>query len=72
MCIVVDINTLAPVFSEGRVRNPDFFAIKEWINAGKWFSRIRRYEIQEGTRKKRYLRLIRPDEGCGACSSDPR
>ena len=65
MCIVVDINTLAPVFSEGCVRNPDFFAIKEWINAGKGFLVYGGTKYKKELGKKRYLRLIRQMKDAG-------
>ena len=59
MCIVVDINTLAPVFSENCRRHQDFLDIKKWINAGKGFLVYGGTKYKNELGKTRYLRLIR-------------
>jgi hypothetical protein len=60
MCIVVDINTLAPVFCEECDKHPDFRPVKEWIE-----KRLGFIVFGGSTYKKelqvtyRYLRLFR-------------
>ena len=60
MCIVVDINTLAPVFNNKCDQHENFRPVKEWIERGRGFL------VFGGTRYKKelkkafhYLRLIR-------------
>jgi hypothetical protein len=66
MCIVVDINTLAPVFNEKCEKHPEFLPIREWVEKGQSFI------VFGGTRYKRelakvyrYLRLIRQMKDSG-------
>lgn len=60
MCIVVDINTYAPVFNERCSRHSDFRPVKEWIENGNGFLVFggTRYK-EELQRTFRYLRLVR-------------
>ena len=60
MCIVVDINTLAPVFNEACDRHPDFAHVKNWIDEGHGFLVFGGTKFKEELGKAyRYLRLIR-------------
>lgn len=66
MCIVVDINTLAPVFNETCDRHREFVHVKNWIESGKGIL------VYGGTKFKeelhatyRYLRLIRQMKDSG-------
>jgi hypothetical protein len=60
MCVVIDMNTLAPVFNEGCVQHADFRPIKEWIERGHGVLVFggTRYK-EELSKAYRYLRLIR-------------
>lgn len=60
MCIVVDINTLAPVFSEHSKQHKIFSPIKEWIEKGQGFLVFggSRY-MDELMAATKYLRIIR-------------
>lgn len=66
MCIVVDINTLAPVFSEKCHQHEDFRPVKEWIDKGRGFLVFggTRYK-HELSRTYRYLRLVRQMKDSG-------
>ena len=66
MCVVIDINTLAPVFSDTCAHHSEFRPVKEWIERGQGFV------VFGGTRYKkelegayRYLRLIRQMKDSG-------
>ena len=66
MCIVIDINTLSPVFNEECGQHKDFRPVKDWINKGQGFL------IFGGSRYKKelkkayhYLRLIRQMKDAG-------
>jgi hypothetical protein len=60
MCIVIDINTLASVFSTESEKHAEFSLVKKWVEEGRGFV------VYGGSRYKaelaktfRYLRLIR-------------
>ena len=60
MCIVVDINTLAPVFSEKCAQHEGFRPVKEWIEKGRGFLVFGGTQYKKELLKTyRYLRLIR-------------
>lgn len=60
MCIVVDTNTLAPVFNEKSDRHPEFVHVKNWIDKGHGFLVFGGTKFKEELGKAyRYLRLIR-------------
>ena len=60
MCIVIDVNTLAPVFSEHCEKHLEFSPVKNWIQKGHGFLVFggSKYKT-ELARAPRYLRLIR-------------
>lgn len=60
MCIVVDINTLAPTFNETCDRHNDFVLVKDWIDRGHGFLVFGGTKFKEELKKAhRYLRLVR-------------
>ena len=60
MCIVVDINTLAPVFNDACENHCEFVHIKNWIDKGHGFLVFGGTKFKEELEKTfRYLRLIR-------------
>lgn len=66
MCVVIDLNTLAPVFSEACDKHTEFGAVKRWIEDGKGFL------VYGGSKYKaelrgafRYLKLIRQMKDAG-------
>src|SRR5271157_5878292 len=60
MCVVIDINTLPPVFNPGCKLHNEFAPVKDWIAAGLGFVVFggTNYKAELG-RAFRYLRLIR-------------
>ncbi|MBI4618670.1 MAG: hypothetical protein HY739_00660 [Desulfobacterales bacterium] len=60
MCMVVDINTFAPVFNETCNCHPEFAPVKKWIETGHGFLVFggTRYKEELG-KAYRYLRLVR-------------
>lgn len=66
MCIVVDINTLAPVFNETCERHPDFVHVKVWIEKRHGFLVFGGTKFKEELHKAyRYLRLVRQMKDSG-------
>ncbi len=66
MCIVVDINTLAPVFNEMCVRHEEFCPVKNWIDKGRGFLVFGGTRYKEELRRTyRYLRLVRQMKDSG-------
>ena len=66
MCIVVDINTLAPLFNENCNQNEDFRPVKDWIDKGHGFLVFGgTHYKRELSRTYRYLRLIRQMKDSG-------
>lgn len=66
MCIVVDINTLAPVFDESCNLHPDFVHVKNWIKSGQGYLVFGGTKFKEELKKSyRYLRLIRQMKDSG-------
>jgi len=60
MCIVVDINTLAPVFNKNCEGHVDFGPVREWVERGQGFVVFGGSRYKRELRKSfRYLRLIR-------------
>jgi hypothetical protein len=66
MCIVVDINTLAPVFSETCDKHAEFRPVKEWIDGGRGVLVFGGTEYKrELARTFRYMRLVRQMKDAG-------
>ena len=66
MCIVIDTNTLAPVFNQSNEEHDEFRPVKDWI------SRRQGYLVFGGTRYRqelkktyRYMRLVRQMKDSG-------
>lgn len=59
MCIVVDINTLAPVFDESCGLHSDFVYVKNWIEAGRGYLVFGGTKFKQELGNSKYLRLIR-------------
>ena len=60
MCIVIDINTLAPVFNEQCATHNEFHSVKDWILAGRGFLVFDGTHYKEELKKtSRYLELIK-------------
>ena len=67
MCIVVDINTLAPVFDTTCSRHPDFVHVKGLDRQGRWLSCFRRDQVQGGAWEGVPIPTSDPsDEGFGS------
>lgn len=66
MCIVVDINALAPVFNQDCDKHCQFKAIKKWISDGKGFLVYGGTQYKfELSKSERYLRFIRQMKDAG-------
>lgn len=66
MCIVVDINTLVPVFDESCDLHPDFVHVKNWIESGRGYLVFGGTKFKQELQKTyRYLRLIRQMKEAG-------
>lgn len=66
MCIVVDTNTLAPVFNDTCERHPEFVHVKDWIEKGHGFLVFGGTKFKGELQKAyRYLRLVRQMKDSG-------
>lgn len=66
MCIVVDINTLSPVFNSSCEEHSEFVHVKNWIDKGYGFLVFGGTKFKKELMKtERYLRLIRKMKDAG-------
>jgi hypothetical protein len=60
MCIVIDANTLAPVFNENCQTHPNFKPVRDWITEGEGCLVYGGTKYKEELKRSwRYLRLVR-------------
>lgn len=66
MCVVIDINTLAAVFTEANAQHAEFSAIKRWIDQRRGVVVYGGTQYKkELSRAERYMRLLRQMRDAG-------